>query len=87
MEIVWMHNNKVIQTNEGISLLRVHKKLSTLSIESVQAKHVGEYTCIVNNSAGRAKHTTYLQVNGNFEVTDCDLCLIRNIFPSILLLL
>lgn len=37
-----------------------------MSIESVGASHVGEYTCVANNSAGSASHSAILKVNGNF---------------------
>lgn len=48
----------------GIVISQVNKRLSTLSIESVQAEHVGEYTCVAKNRAGEGRHSSILHVNG-----------------------
>lgn len=64
VKISWMHNNKTINEADGISINKVNKKLSTLSIESVQAIHVGEYSCVATNKAGTTRYSSYLHVNG-----------------------
>lgn len=38
--------------------------MSALSIESVAARHAGEYTCVATNRAGNVTHSTTLAVNG-----------------------
>lgn len=60
----WLHNNKTIGNDEGITVMQMNKKISTLSIDYVQAEHAGEYVCLAKNSAGIARHSAYLKVNG-----------------------
>lgn len=64
MKIFWYFNGKRIKGNFGITISQVNKRLSTLSIESVQAEHAGRYTCTVENTAGSTNYSTYLHVNG-----------------------
>lgn len=64
LKISWMHNNGRLRPEDGISVVGVNKKISTLSIESVGHEHAGKYTCIAKNSAGTARHSAYLKVNG-----------------------
>ncbi|XP_068899410.1 cell adhesion molecule Dscam1 isoform X7 [Tenebrio molitor] len=63
INITWFHNNVTIKSDEAVSVIRVNKKISTLSIESVQAEHIGEYTCLAKNRAGATTYSTFLHVN------------------------
>lgn len=38
--------------------------MSILSIENVQHEHIGNYSCIAENEAGRSSHSAVLNVNG-----------------------
>lgn len=40
---------------------------SILSIERLELKHSGRYTCSVQNEAGRASHSSQLIINGKFK--------------------
>lgn len=64
IKIIWYLNGKLVDKNSGIFTSNVGKKISTLAIDSVQADHIGEYTCSASNSAGSTNFTTYLKVNG-----------------------
>lgn len=66
MDIQWYHNGHILKDNEntGITITRINKRLSTLSIEFTQAEHSGEYTCTVSNQAGTVSHSTILAING-----------------------
>lgn len=64
LEISWKHNSYSISPGEGITTSRTSKRISQLSIDSVQATHAGEYTCTAKNKAGEASHTAVLNVNG-----------------------
>lgn len=64
MNISWTHNNKTIGYNEGISISKIGKKISTLSIDNVQEDHTGVYTCIALNLAGKSSYSAELNVNG-----------------------
>jgi hypothetical protein len=54
-----------VTTNDGIVISRTSSKISSFVIEAVQARHRGNYTCIVQNKAGTASHSAYLAINGS----------------------
>lgn len=60
IKITWTIGNKTT----GVVTNQVNKRLSTLSIESVQAEHIGEYICTAKNPVGTASFSTILNVNG-----------------------
>lgn len=64
LEISWMHNNRNITPADGITTTRISKRLTQLSIDSVQAHHAGSYTCTARNPAGAISHSAVLNVNG-----------------------
>lgn len=45
LDIFFSLNGQILDSTDGIVIAKVNKQLSTLSIEYVQAEHVGEYTC------------------------------------------
>lgn len=67
MNITWIHNNKSIGYNEGILISTAGKKISTISIDSVQEEHSGIYTCLAQNKAGISSHSAELHVNGTYR--------------------
>lgn len=68
IEITWKLNNHSIESYQGISILRTNKRISQLSIDSVQAEHAGEYTCVAKNPAGITHQSAVLHVNGTFSI-------------------
>lgn len=64
INITWLHNNKTIGYEDGILVSKAGKKVSTITIDSVQAQHAGSYTCKVGNRAGVSQYSTNLHVNG-----------------------
>lgn len=68
MEIGWTHNNQEINpaSYPDISITNNGKKVSLLLIDSVTARHAGEYTCVASNLAGSRSHSAVLAVNGEF---------------------
>lgn len=64
MNISWLHNNKSIGYNEGIQISSVNKKISAISIDSVQEEHSGLFTCLAQNRAGISSYSAVLHVNG-----------------------
>lgn len=64
IDIDWTLNNRSVKFYQGISVMRTNKRISQLSIDSVQAEHAGEYICNAKNSAGTAKQSAHLHVNG-----------------------
>lgn len=64
VDFAWFLNNRTVKDIAGISIVRTNKRISQLNIESVDAEHAGEYTCLAKNSAGSVKYSTSLLVNG-----------------------
>lgn len=64
IEIFWFHNNRTLKPDGNIAILKTSKKISTLSFDSLQAEHIGQYTCLAKNQAGFTRFSTYLSVNG-----------------------
>ncbi|XP_031772523.1 Down syndrome cell adhesion molecule-like protein Dscam2 isoform X3 [Apis florea] len=64
VEIVWKFDGRAIGFNDpDVTITRINKHMSALSIESVAARHAGEYTCVATNRAGNVTHSTTLAVN------------------------
>lgn len=53
-----------LDTNNGVVITRSNPRISMLSIEAVKARHRGNYTCVVRNSAGVVHHMAQLAING-----------------------
>lgn len=64
LEIQWRLNGRNAEDISGISIMRTNKRISQLSIDSVQADHAGEYVCSARNKAGTVSLSTALHVNG-----------------------
>lgn len=62
---MWKLNSHPISTDHSdIILERRGQRVHTLIIESVSAKHIGNYTCSSNNKAGIFEFSSELLVNG-----------------------
>lgn len=70
IEINWLLNDKLIdiKTRSDIYISQTSRRTSMLNIDSINADHAGEYTCIANNSAGTVEFRAHLTVNGIFEL-------------------
>lgn len=75
VEIVWKFNGRAIGFNDpDLTITRINKHMSALSIESVAARHAGEYTCVATNRAGNVTHSTTLAVNGIYTERNKHAC-------------
>lgn len=79
INITWLHNNKTLELDFGISVMKNGKKVSSLSIDSVGEEHGGIYTCVAANNAGSDRRSAVLNVNGIRIITA-----VRKYFLSIL---
>lgn len=70
LKIHWTLNNETItaKSHEGITVMKNSKVVSVLSIESVDAQHSGNYTCVASNHAGIAELSTQILVNGDTKI-------------------
>lgn len=64
--IHWALNGENITSGESIRIMRSGKRISILSVDSVQAAHKGNYLCIASNAAGKSEHSAHLYVNGTY---------------------
>lgn len=64
LNVTWTLNSLPIGSNEGILISRTSKRVSSLTIDSVQASHAGNYTCLAGNKAGLRQYTAVLSING-----------------------
>lgn len=64
LKIQWYQNRKPVHESQGIMTSYQGKRTSSLIIDSVQAEHIGKYTCSATNAAGSTNSTAHLNVNG-----------------------
>jgi len=78
--LAWFFNNTEIVSGDEVVVSKIGRKISTLSIESVHAIHMGEYTCVAKNAAGATNFTTFLHVKGAISINKSR-CFFTNIAP------
>lgn len=61
---IMFEGNPIEPNKPGLLLTDSGKRAKQLMIESVEAKHAGEYTCVASNSAGSTSRSAVLAVNG-----------------------
>lgn len=65
LNIEWMFNDGLVTSDrQDLSTVKIGQRGMVLNIDSVSARHIGNYTCIGRNSAGSASFTAQLLVNG-----------------------
>lgn len=66
LDISWTFSSETMDSSlqRDITTMPVSPRTSMLTINSVSANHQGNYTCIVQNAAGRAEYAATLVVNG-----------------------
>lgn len=67
MDIAWAFNGEIITPERSEFTVTKSKRVSLITIDSVTAKHAGEYTCTASNRAGATSHSAHLAVNGNSQ--------------------
>lgn len=64
INVLWMLNRAPIEPYLDILIEKRGKRIHVLTIDSVKAKHAGNYTCLAENAAGVVEHNSELIVNG-----------------------
>lgn len=64
LEVRWTLNDRPLEPYLEIITQKLGKRINNLIIDSVSAKHAGNYTCIAENSAGFAQYSSELMVIG-----------------------
>lgn len=68
LTIEWLFNAESVDKHSDIAVVKVGKRSSILSIESVTYEHAANYTCLARNAAGASSFTAQLQVNGYHSI-------------------
>lgn len=71
LNIFWQYNGQPITPDMDVSISKLGKRTSVLTIDSVNGHHAGFYTCHGINNAGSANYTTELKVIGVFLQSLC----------------
>lgn len=64
LTIIWRKDGHTIDPTQRIQVNQVDNFNSLLVIDSLQAEHTGNYSCVVRNSAAEVEGTQGLLVNG-----------------------
>lgn len=71
LTITWSMNGRILNDDlDGVSIVRMSARLSSLNIDSISPRHRGIFQCIAINEAGMANHSTELLINGDLIVLD-----------------
>lgn len=66
VEIRWtLNGNPVVTGENGLNVVRMSSRLSSLSIESIGSEHRGMFKCSASNAAGTEESWSELKVNGD----------------------
>jgi Immunoglobulin I-set domain len=61
LQVQWYHDNFMLDPNDRRTMVTMGTK-HTLSIRNVQSEDFGNYSCIADNSLGRARK--YMELSG-----------------------
>lgn len=64
LNITWFLNGEPVSNILGITTVKNGKRVSSLTVDNVDASHSGMYTCMASNLAGSTNFSTSLSVNG-----------------------
>lgn len=64
LNIFWTFNNQPITPDMDVSINRLGKRTSVLTIDSVSGHHAGNYSCHGSNPAGSTSYLSELKVIG-----------------------
>lgn len=64
IDVHWVVNNKSVDDFHDISIVKLGKRVTALTIEAVRAHHAGNYSCRAQNNAGTTEYSSVLVVNG-----------------------
>lgn len=76
IDFKWLFKSKPLISVDGISTAKMGKRRSVLTIESVNGRQAGNYTCQASNKAKHVNFTAQLIVNGNAQ-KEADISLIN----------
>ncbi|XP_060838261.1 cell adhesion molecule Dscam2 isoform X30 [Rhopalosiphum padi] len=63
IEFAWTFNGKSTSDLANVFVSKIGRRVSSLTVESLTEKNVGNYSCLARNMAGETGHTASLYVN------------------------
>lgn len=68
--IRWTHKGQPVVNgdDEDVSVTKMGRRSSVLTIEKAAARHSGRYECLAENDAGKAVATAELVVIGDWQI-------------------
>ncbi|XP_025202791.1 Down syndrome cell adhesion molecule-like protein Dscam2 isoform X42 [Melanaphis sacchari] len=63
IEFAWTFNGKSTSDLANVFVSKIGRRVSSLTVESLTEKNVGNYSCLAKNMAGETGHTASLYVN------------------------
>ncbi|XP_050520785.1 cell adhesion molecule Dscam2 isoform X35 [Daktulosphaira vitifoliae] len=63
VEFAWSFNGRSTSDLANVYVSKIGRRVSSLTVESITEKNVGNYTCLARNKAGESSHTASLFVN------------------------
>lgn len=60
----WFLNGEQIDGSDDILISQTGRRISQLSIDAVDHKHMGNYSCVASNNASSVTYSAELMVNG-----------------------
>lgn len=64
----WLHNTEpIVEFSSGVSVSKLGKRTSAMTIDSISGQHAGNYTCKATNEAASEYYSAHLIVNGTLE--------------------
>lgn len=86
VSFAWLFNGREISENVyDVSMVKLGKKISALSIDFVRDHHAGNYTCVAVNRATSVNYTAELVVNGTQSLSTVN-CIIFCFYLLLILL-
>ncbi|XP_046813656.1 Down syndrome cell adhesion molecule-like protein Dscam2 isoform X4 [Vespa crabro] len=63
ISLKWLFEGRHLEVGDGVGITALGDRVSALTIPTVRGEHAGEYACVADNPAGRARHSAHLKVN------------------------
>ncbi|XP_076672511.1 Down syndrome cell adhesion molecule 1 isoform X16 [Andrena cerasifolii] len=63
ISLKWLFDGRHLEVGDGVGITALGDRVSALTIPAVRGEHAGEYACVADNPAGRARHSAHLKVN------------------------
>lgn len=62
--VKWMKDSEILRDDDPNVKMTFENNVASLSVSSVEKKHGGKYTCLVENEAGQQKCEATLTIQG-----------------------